>query len=151
MLGSGAFPATMTSNDSAAQTADSRVGTLTAVDSRTGRSYEFPISEDTIPAIKLRGIKVHEEDFGMLSFDPALLNTAVCHSAITFIDGDKGILDYRGYSIEEMSSLSSFVRTMRSGSSPTRWASLMGSPMWPTAHPTTRRTLISTSHAQAVT
>jgi citrate synthase len=111
MLGSGAFPATMTSNDSAAQTADSRVGTLTAVDSRTGRSYEFPISEDTIPAIKLRGIKVHEEDFGMLSFDPALLNTAVCHSAITFIDGDKGILDYRGYSIEEMSSLSSFEET----------------------------------------
>lgn len=99
---------TMSSNDPAATSTDPTVGTLHLTDSRTGRQFELPISEDSVPAIGLRDIRVHEEDFGMLSYDPALLNTAVCHSSITFIDGDKGILDYRGYSIEELSSNSNF-------------------------------------------
>ncbi len=82
--------------------------TLTIVDNRTGRSYEIPIMYGTYPtygaAIRgadLRQIKVSEEDFGLMSYDPAFMNTASCTSAVTFIDGEKGILRYRGYPIEE--------------------------------------------------
>ncbi|HEY0874269.1 MAG TPA: hypothetical protein VGD94_12420, partial [Vicinamibacterales bacterium] len=70
--------------------------TLTITDNRTGKTYEVPIQEGTIRATDLRKIKVAGDDFGMMTYDPAFMNTASCRSAITFIDGDKGILEYRG-------------------------------------------------------
>ena len=76
--------------------------TLTITDNRTGRTYEVPIADDTIKATDLRQIKVAEDDFGMMTYDPAFMNTAACRSAITFIDGDRGILRYRGYPIEQL-------------------------------------------------
>ena len=75
---------------------------LTITDHRTGLSYELPISDGTIRAIDLRQIKVKADDFGLMSYDPAFLNTASCRSRVTFIDGDKGILRYRGYPIEQL-------------------------------------------------
>ena len=75
---------------------------VTIVDQRTGKSYELPISDGAIRAIDLRQIKVDPDDFGLLSYDPAFLNTASCRSRITYIDGDKGILEYRGYPIEQL-------------------------------------------------
>src|SRR3954465_2136712 len=75
---------------------------LTITDNRTGKTYEVPITEDTIRALDLRQIKVKPDEFGMMSYDPAFTNTALCHSKVTFIDGDKGILQYRGYPIEEL-------------------------------------------------
>src|SRR5215213_6192145 len=83
--------------------------TLTVVDNRTGRSYEVPIEDETIRALKLREIKVNEDDFGLMTYDPAFMNTASCRSAITFIDGDKGILEYRGYPIEQLAEQSSYL------------------------------------------
>ncbi|MBM42743.1 MAG: citrate (Si)-synthase [Acidobacteria bacterium] len=85
--------------------------TLTITDNRTGKQYEIPITDDTIKAIDLRQIKVNPEDFGMMTFDPAFLNTASCRSAVTFIDGSKGILRYRGYPIEQLAEKSTFVET----------------------------------------
>jgi citrate synthase len=85
--------------------------TLTITDNRTGKQYEIPISNGTIRAIDLRQIKVDPDEFGMMSYDPAFLNTANCQSRITFIDGDKGILRYRGYPIEQLAEKSSFVET----------------------------------------
>ncbi len=84
-------------------------GKLQVTDTRTGRSYEIPITEGAIRAIDLRQIKVSEDDFGLMTYDPAYLNTASCRSAITFIDGDKGILRYRGYPIEELATYASFL------------------------------------------
>jgi citrate synthase len=75
---------------------------ITIVDHRTGKSYDLPIADGAIRAIDLRQIKVDENDFGLLSYDPAFLNTASCRSRITYIDGDKGILRYRGYPIEQL-------------------------------------------------
>src|ERR1700681_875008 len=75
---------------------------VTLTDNRTGKSYELPITDGTIRATDLRQIKVSEDDFGMMTYDPAFMNTAACRSAITFIDGDRGILRYRGYPIEEL-------------------------------------------------
>src|SRR6202789_602957 len=83
--------------------------TLRVTDSRTGRSYELPIVDGAIRAIDLRQIKTSEDDFGMLSYDPAFQNTASVRSAITFIDGDKGILRYRGYPIDELAKNVSFL------------------------------------------
>ena len=83
--------------------------TLRVTDSRTGRSYELPIVEGAIRATDLRQIKTSGDDFGLLSYDPAFQNTASCRSAITFIDGEKGILRHRGYPIEELASRSSFL------------------------------------------
>ncbi|MBI3665135.1 MAG: citrate (Si)-synthase, partial [Acidobacteria bacterium] len=77
-------------------------GTLTLTDSRTSKTYTIPIIHGNIRAIDLRQIKVNEDDFGMMSYDPAFTNTASCESRITFIDGDKGILEYRGYPIEQL-------------------------------------------------
>jgi len=74
--------------------------TLTITDNRTGKTYEIPITNGAIRAMDLRQIKVSEDDFGLMSYDPAYLNTASCQSKITFIDGDRGILRYRGYPIE---------------------------------------------------
>jgi citrate synthase len=76
--------------------------TLTIVDNRTGKKYELPIQDGTIRAMDLRQIKAAADDFGLMTYDPAFMNTANCRSAITFIDGDKGILRYRGYPIEQL-------------------------------------------------
>jgi len=83
--------------------------TLTITDNRTGQTYEIPVNNDTIRAIDLRQIKVSEGDFGMMSYDPAYSNTASCKSTITFIDGDKGILLYRGYPIEQLAERSNYL------------------------------------------
>jgi citrate synthase len=83
--------------------------TLTITDNRTGRQYEIPIEDETIRAIELRQIKVQDDDFGLMTYDPAYMNTASCRSAITFIDGDKGILEYRGYPIEQLAEESSYL------------------------------------------
>lgn len=85
--------------------------TLTIKDNRTGKEYEIPIENDSIKAMDLRQIKVKSDDFGMLSYDPAFTNTASCRSEITFIDGEKGILRYRGYPIEQLAEQSSFTET----------------------------------------
>jgi citrate synthase len=85
-------------------------GMLHITDSRTGRSYEVPIADGAIRATDLRQIKVSESDYGLLSYDPAFLNTANCRSAITYIDGEKGILRYRGYPIEELAEHCSFLQ-----------------------------------------
>jgi citrate synthase len=85
--------------------------TLTVVDNRTGKSYELPIQDGTVRAADLRQIKASDADFGLMSYDPAFMNTAACRSAITFIDGDKGILQYRGYPIEQLAEKSTFLET----------------------------------------
>jgi citrate synthase len=82
---------------------------LTVTDNRTGRTYELPITEGTIRGLDLRQIKVDEGEFGMMSYDPAFTNTASCRSAITYIDGDAGILEHRGYSIEQLCERSTFL------------------------------------------
>jgi citrate synthase len=76
--------------------------TVTVIDNRTEKQYTFPITHDTIRAMDLRKIKVNPDDFGVMSYDPAFMNTASCQSKITFIDGDKGILRYRGYDIADL-------------------------------------------------
>ncbi len=82
---------------------------LTITDNRTGKSYDLPVSDGTIKAMDLRQIKVAEDDFGLMTYDPAFMNTAACRSAITFIDGDRGILRYRGYPIEQLAEKCSFL------------------------------------------
>ena len=92
-------------------------------DSRTGKSYKIPITDDTIRTADLRQIKVKDDDFGMMGYDPAFMNTASCRSAITFIDGDKGILRYRGYPIEQLAEKASFLEVawlLRHGELPTQ-------------------------------
>ena len=88
-----------------------RRDTLTIVDNRTGRQYEVPVKNETIRALDLRQIRVEDSDFGIMSYDPAFTNTASCTSRVTFIDGDKGILRYRGYSIEELAEKSTYLET----------------------------------------
>jgi citrate synthase len=83
--------------------------TLSITDNRTGKSYELPIAEGTIRATDLRQIKTSDDDFGLMTYDPAFMNTAACRSAITFIDGDRGILRYRGYPIEQLAERASFL------------------------------------------
>ena len=83
--------------------------TLTITDNRTGKNYDLPIENDTIKALDLRKIKVNDDDFGLMTYDPAFMNTASCKSRITFIDGDKGILEYRGYPIDELAAKSSYL------------------------------------------
>ena len=85
--------------------------TLTVVDNRTGKSYELPIQDGTVRAADLRQVKVSDDDFGLMAYDPAFMNTAACRSAITYIDGDKGILQYRGYPIEQLAEKSTFLET----------------------------------------
>ncbi len=82
---------------------------LTVTDNRTGKNYELPVADGTIRAMDLRQIKTSDDDFGLMTYDPAFMNTAACRSAITFIDGDKGILRYRGYPIEELADRASFL------------------------------------------
>jgi len=82
---------------------------VTITDNRTGKQYEIPIEDETIRATELRKIKVNEDDFGLMTYDPAYMATASCRSAITFIDGEKGILEYRGYPIEQLAEKSSYL------------------------------------------
>ena len=84
-------------------------GTLTVTDNRTGKTYEFPITDGTIRATELRNIKVADDDFGLMTYDPAFMNTASCRSAITYLDGDNGVLRYRGYPIEQLAGKSTFL------------------------------------------
>ena len=93
------------------KTNTTRRETLTITDNRTGKQYEVPVQHDTIRAIDLRQIKVNQDDFGVMTYDPAYTNTASCISRITFIDGDKGILRYRGYPIEELAEKSTYLET----------------------------------------
>jgi citrate synthase len=96
---------------------------LTVTDNRTGRSYELPVVDGTIRAVDLRQIKTSEDDFGLMTYDPAFMNTAACRSAITYIDGDKGILRYRGYPIEQLAEQSTFLEVaylLGEGELPTR-------------------------------
>jgi citrate synthase len=84
---------------------------LTIIDNRTGKRYEVPIENGAIRTADLRKIRVNEDDFGLMGYDPAFMNTASCKSAITFIDGDRGILRYRGYPIEELAERSTYLET----------------------------------------
>jgi citrate synthase len=83
--------------------------TLSVTDNRTGRSYELPISDGTVRAMDLRQIKTGEDDFGLMAYDPAYMNTASCRSAITYIDGEAGILQHRGYPIEQLCEHSTYL------------------------------------------
>src|SRR5439155_7228027 len=83
--------------------------TLSVTDNRTGETYEVEITDGTVRAMDFRQIKVSEDDFGLMTYDPAFTNTASCRSAITFIDGDQGILEYRGYPIEQLAEQSTYL------------------------------------------
>src|SRR6187549_2735672 len=85
--------------------------TLTITDNRTGKQYVVPIQDGTVRATDLRQIKVTPDEFGLMTYDPAFMNTANCKSRITFIDGDKGVLLYRGYPIEQLAEQSDFLET----------------------------------------
>jgi citrate synthase len=82
---------------------------LTVTDNRTGDTYELPVTDGTVRAMDLRQIKVSEDDFGLMSYDPAFTNTASCRSAVTFIDGEAGVLQHRGYPIEQLCENATFV------------------------------------------
>jgi citrate synthase len=85
--------------------------TLTITDNRTGKQYEVPIKDGAIRATDLRQMKVDGDDAGLATYDPAFMNTAACRSRITYIDGDKGILEYRGYPIEQLAEHSTYLET----------------------------------------
>jgi len=96
---------------------------LTVTDNRTGKTYELPVKDGCIRAMDLRQIKAQPTDFGLMTYDPALLNTAVCRSAITYIDGDNGVLQYRGYPIEQLAEHSTYLEVpylLLNGSLPTQ-------------------------------
>src|SRR5882672_9104594 len=103
----------VTSTAESKKTADTAAPreTVSITDNRTGKSYEIPITHGTIRAMDLRQIKVDANDFGMMSYDPAFNNTASCISRVSYIDGDKGILRYRGYPIEELAEKSTYLET----------------------------------------
>ena len=82
---------------------------LTITDNRTGKTYEVPIEDGTVRATALRDIKVNESDFGVMTYDPAFMNTASCRSAITYLDGEAGVLEYRGYPIEQLAEHSTYL------------------------------------------
>ena len=83
--------------------------TLTITDNRTNKTYTIPIANGAVHALDLRQIKSGPEDFGLMTYDPAFMNTASCHSAITYLDGDAGILRYRGYPIEQLAQHCTFL------------------------------------------
>src|SRR6202048_5441474 len=85
--------------------------TLSIVDNRTGKKYDLPIQDGTIRAMDLRQIKAAPDDFGLMTYDPAYMNTAACRSAITYIEGEKSILLYRGYPIEQLAEESDYLET----------------------------------------
>jgi citrate synthase len=84
-------------------------GTLTVTDNRTGQTYELPIQDGTVRGMDLRQVKTDEQDFGLMVYDPAYMNTASCRSSITYIDGDAGVLQHRGYPIEQLCEQSSYL------------------------------------------
>jgi citrate synthase len=86
-----------------------RADSLSVTDNRTGKAYEVEITEGTVRAMDFRDVKVDEGDFGLMSYDPAFTNTASCRSAITFIDGEAGVLEYRGYTIEDLCEKASYL------------------------------------------
>jgi len=94
-----------------ASTPTSMADTLTVTDNRTGKQYELPIKDGAIRAMDLKQIKTGPDDFGLMTYDPAFMNTASCRSTITYIDGDKGILEYRGYPIEQLAESSNYLET----------------------------------------
>src|SRR5688572_16806321 len=85
--------------------------TLTITDNRTGKQYEVAIKEGAIRATDLKQIRTGPDDLGLVTYDPAFMNTAACRSRITFIDGDKGVLLYRGYPIEQLAEKSTYLET----------------------------------------
>src|ERR687888_385470 len=99
---------TQTQQSDGAVAADA-ADTLSVTDNRTGQTYELEITDGTVRAMDLRQIKVSEDDFGLMAYDPAFTNTASCRSAITFIDGERGVLEYRGYPIEQLAERSSYL------------------------------------------
>jgi citrate synthase len=84
-------------------------GTLSVTDNRTGRSYEIEITDGTVRSTDFRQIKVADDDFGLMTYDPAYMNTASCRSEITFLDGEAGVLEYRGYPIEQLAEQSTYL------------------------------------------
>jgi len=88
---------------------DGAANTLTITDNRTGRRYEIPIDHDAIRSLDLRQVKVTEDEFGLLAYDPAFMNTASCRSAVTFLDGEAGVLEYRGYPIDQLAEHSTYL------------------------------------------
>ncbi|MCZ6754266.1 MAG: citrate (Si)-synthase, partial [Gemmatimonadetes bacterium] len=97
--------------------------TLSVTDNRTGQQYQLPITDETVRAMDFRQMKVDVDDFGLMTYDPAFTNTACCRSAITFIDGERGILRYRGYPIEQLADTTSFLEVaylMQVGELPTQ-------------------------------
>jgi len=84
---------------------------LSVTDNRTGKSYEIPIHDGTVRAMDFRQIRTSDDDFGLMTYDPAFTNTASCSSSITYIDGDRGILEYRGYPIEQLAEHSTYLET----------------------------------------
>jgi citrate synthase len=95
-----------TENDGGVATASD---TLTITDNRTGKTYDVPVEDGTIRATALREIKVSDDDFGLMSYDPAFMNTASCRSAVTYLDGEAGVLEYRGYPIEQLAEQSTYL------------------------------------------
>jgi citrate synthase len=113
----------MSKANAVAQEQATQGGAISATDDRTGQQYQLPITDGAIRAMDLRQIKTGADDFGLLSYDPAFLNTAACRSAITYIDGDKGILRYRGYPIEQLAEGATFLEVawlLRHGELPNR-------------------------------
>jgi citrate synthase len=101
--------ATATAPESNGADAPSGEDTLTVVDNRTGRSYEIPIVDGTVRALDFRAIRTTEDDFGLMTYDPAFMNTAACRSSITYLDGTNGVLEYRGYPIEQLAANSTYL------------------------------------------
>jgi citrate synthase len=83
--------------------------TLTITDNRTGKTYEVPVQDGTIRAMDLRRIRVDDDDFGLMTYDPGFMNTASCRSSVTYIDGDRGILRYRGYPVDQLAENATFL------------------------------------------
>ncbi len=113
----------MTKDQTAAAHSGAAGNSLDVVDRRTGKSYSLPVEDGSVRALELRSIKVDADDFGLMSYDPAFLNTASCRSSITFIDGDKGILRYRGYPIEQLAESATFLEVawlLRNGELPSQ-------------------------------
>jgi citrate synthase len=100
---------TQAKTDAGANGAGAASDSLSVTDNRTGRTYEIPIVDGAVRSLDLRAIKTSEEDFGLLAYDPAFMNTASCRSAITFLDGDAGVLEYRGYPIEQLAQHSTYL------------------------------------------
>ena len=132
--------------------------TLTITDNRTGKSYEVPIAEGTIKAVDLKQIRTGPDDFGLMTYDPAFMNTASCRSAVTYIDGDRGILRYRGYPIDELAKHASFLdvsKLLLSGELPDKsesaaWANTGWSTATTIIYGPTARSTMSRSDRRAI-